>query len=606
MTKKKIIRIVVIALIIVAILLLVWFLFIYPRVVFRENESKLAAAGERYYQINRSYLPSEKGRVVSVSLNTLVKQEYLDGLYTAYGKLCDLNESNVKVVNDGEDNKYYTYLKCGNMESDVDHEGPVITLKGETKETVSRGSIYEDPGIESVVDDTDGKIDISKVSVKGEVDTANVGNYEITYTVNDSLNNKTTVTRTVVVEERLSSIVKEATKDTNNYYKGFRDDNYIMFNNMLFRIVKINDNDTIMAVSEESLASVDYTNDGRFANSSLDKWLNDYFYNLLEDKYKDLIVSTKWCDDVVNKDDYMTTECTRTSAKRNIGIMSIQDYNNTLQDGNSFYDSRALSWFSNIGEDNNPWTFTSMYDYPLKTEPMNQEYLFNVRPTITLKKNTKVLSGDGSSGNPYILVENNTARKNSDLNKRQIGEYITYEGYTYRISNLNNNGTTEVIMTGVIKNGDNELNIGYNNGSGKKVYNSKQEGNIGYQVINDLTKYISTDLFEKTKVEVPIYSGRVTYQGKKNIKEYNDIISIPSTFDIFSAKGLNSGNGGYWLIDSSNEENIKTMVYPIGTVSYTPITDDTTAGVKVKATFKKDVIITDGSGTLSDPYEVRD
>ena len=606
MTKKKIIRIVVIALIIVAILLLVWFLFIYPRVVFRENESKLAAAGERYYQINRSYLPSEKGRVVSVSLNTLVKQEYLDGLYTAYGKLCDLNESNVKVVNDGEDNKYYTYLKCGNMESNVDHEGPVITLKGETKETVSRGSTYEDPGIESVVDDTDGKIDISKVSVKGEVDTANVGNYEITYTVNDSLNNKTTVTRTVVVEERLSSIVKEATKDTNNYYKGFREDNYIMFNNMLFRIVKINDNDTIMAVSEESLASVDYTNDGRFANSSLDKWLNDYFYNLLEDKYKDLIVSTKWCDDVVNKDDYMTTECTRTSAKRNIGIMSIQDYNNTLQDGNSFYDSRALSWFSNIGEDNNPWTFTSMYDYPLKTEPMNQEYLFNVRPTITLKKNTKVISGDGSSGNPYILVENNTARKNSDLNKRQIGEYITYEGYTYRISNLNNNGTTEVIMTGVIKNGDNELNIGYNNGSGKKVYNSKQEGNIGYQVINDLTKYISTDLFEKTKVEVPIYSGRVTYQGKKNIKEYNDIISIPSTFDIFSAKGLNSGNGGYWLIDSSNEENIKTMVYPIGTVSYTPITDDTTAGVKVKATFKKDVIITDGSGTLSDPYEVRD
>ena len=606
MTKKKIIRIVVIALIIIAILLLVWYLFIYPRVVFRENESKLAAAGERYYQINRSYLPSEKGRVVSVSLNTLVKQEYLDGLYTAYGKLCDLNESNVKVVNDGKDNKYYTYLKCGDMESDVDHEGPVITLKGKMEETVSRGSTYEDPGIESVVDDTDGKIDISKVTVKGEVNTANVGAYEITYTVADSLNNKTTVTRTVNVEERLSSIVKEATKDTNNYYKGYRDDNYIMFNNMLFRIVKINDNDTIMAVSEEPLASVDYTNNGRFANSSLDKWLNDYFYNLLEDKYKDLIVATKWCDDVVNKDNYMTTECTRTSAKRNIGIMSIQDYNNTLQDGNSFYDSRALMWFSNIGEDNNPWTLTSMYDYPLKTEPMNQEYLFNVRPTITLKKNTKVLSGNGSSGNPYILVENKTAKKNSNLNERQIGEYITYKGYTYRISNLNKNGTTEVIMTGVIKNGDNELNIGYNNGSGKKVYNSKQKGNIGYQIINDLTKYISTDLFEKTKVEVPIYSGRVTYQGKKNIKEYNDIISIPSTFDIFSAKGLNSSNNGYWLIDSSNEENIKTMVYPIGTVSYTPITDDTMAAVKVKAVFKKDVIITDGNGTLSDPYEVRD
>lgn len=606
MTKKKIIRIVVIALIIIAVLLLVWFLFLYPRKVFKENESNLATAGERYFQINKSYLPSEKGRVVSVSLNTLVKQEYLDGLYSAYGKLCDLNESNVKAVNDGDNHTYYTYLKCGNMESNVDHKGPVITLKGKMKETVSRGSTYEDPGIESVVDDTDGKLKTSSVTVKGSVDTSKVGTYEITYTATDSLNNKNTVTRTVNVEERLSSIVKEDTKDTNNYYKGYRDDNYIMFNNMLFRIVKIKDDETIMAVSEEPLANVDYTNDGRFANSSLDKWLNDYFYNLLEDKYKDLIVSTKWCDDVVKNDDYMTTECTRTSAKRNIGIMSIQDYNNTLQDGNSFYDSRALSWFANFGEDNKPWTITSMYAYPMKTEPMNQEYLFNVRPTITLKKNTKVLSGDGSSGNPYILVENNSARKNSSLNDRQIGEYITYKGYTYRISNLNSNGTTEVIMTGVIKNGDNELNIGYNNGSGKKVYNSKQKGNIGYQVINDLTKYISTDLFTKTKVEVPIYSGRVTYQGKKNIKEYNDIISIPSTFDIFSAKGLNSSNSGYWLIDSSNEENIKTMVYPIGTVSYTPITDDTKAGVKAKATFKKDVIITDGSGTLSDPYEVSD
>ena len=372
--KKKIIRIAVIVLIIVVVVLLVWFLYFYPRQVFRNNEKLLSEAGERYYEINSTRLPQEEGRVVSVTLDTLVKQDYLDGLYTAYGnKLCDLKESNVKAVIRNGDYQYYTYLKCGNFESDVDHEGPEITLNGDTTVRLNRGEEYVEAGVKSVRDNTDGEMSVDSVKIRGEVNVNQVGTYEITYTATDSLSNENTVTRKVIVEESLSNVVKSATKDSNNYYKGEAENNYVMFNNMVFRIVKVNDNDTVTIASDELLANVDYTNDGRFADSSLDSWLNDYFYNLLEDKFKDLIVSSKWCDDVISNDNYMTTECSRTSAKRNVGILSIQDYNNTLQDDVSFLDFSGIVWYANLGEDNNPWTVTSILAYPLKSVNPFQE-----------------------------------------------------------------------------------------------------------------------------------------------------------------------------------------------------------------------------------------
>ena len=605
MNKKKIIRIVVVVLVVLLVLAILYFAFYYPNKVFKDNEKKFIAAGERYYQINKNYLPNQEGRVLTVNLGTLIKEDYLDDIYIPYSKkVCDLNESTVKAIKKDGEFQYYTYLKCGNYESSTDHEGPVITLNGDSTINLNKGDGYKEPGVKSVVDDTDGNLNVDDVTIKGEVDTNTVGTYEITYSASDSLNNKSEVTRKVVVEESFSNVVKDATSSTNGYYKGDASNNYVMFNNMTFRIVKINSNDTVTIASDEVLANVDYTNDGRFADSSLDSWLNDYFYNLLESKYKKLITSSKWCDDVLNADNYVATECSRSSAKRNVGILSIQDYNNTLADDISFLDFGGIVWYANLDSNNNPWTMTDLYDYPLKSEPMNQEYLFNVRPAVTLKKNTKVLSGDGSEADPYILVENDSARRNTLINERQIGEYINYSGYTWRIAGINDD-TTEIIMTGVVTNDDVELQIGYNN-SGAKVYNPNKKGNIGYQVINEMTKYVSTDLFTKTKVEVPIYNNKVTYKGKKGTKTYNNIVTIPSVFDIFTAKGDNSSDGGYWYIDSSKEDGVKTVMYPAGTVTYTTVTDDRTEGVKIKAYLKSDVFITDGDGSLEHPYTISD
>ena len=603
--KNKIIKIVIVVVVIIVLVLLLWFLYFYPNKVFRENERLLEEAGKRYYEINSTRLPNEEGRVISVTLDTLIKQDYLDGLYEAYGnKLCDLNESNVKAVNKDGDYTYYTYLKCGKRESSVDHEGPVITLNGSKNMTVSRGDKFNDPGVKSVVDNVDGNMDKSSVSIKGEVDTSKVGVYEITYTISDSLANKTEVTRKVSVEESLASTVKSNTE--NGYYVGNVDNNYIYFNNMLFRIVRVNDDNSVLIVSNDALANVDYTNDGRFTDSALDKWLNDYFYNLLEPSYQDLIKSSSWCDDVISSDNITTTECSRQTDKRKVGILSLQDYNLSYDGVSSYLDKSNFSWYANLAEDNKAWAITSTDSYPNTIYSSESTNLLNVVPALNLKASTTILEGDGTYTDPYVVVKRDTARRSSELNKRQVGEYVSYSGYLFRISNILDDGTTEVIMDSVLKSNNRQIDIGYTNGNKQKVYNPNQEGNIGYKIKNDMTRYINTDLFVSKNISVPIYNKNITYQGKKDTKEYKLLITIPSTFDIFSARSSTANDSGYWLRDSSKQDNTKAVVRSLGTLTYSNASDNLQAGVKVLAYFDKDVIIESGKGTYLDPYTLID
>ncbi len=74
---------------------------------------------------------------------------------------------------------------------------PQLTLLGGDKISVEPGVAYEDPGF-IAVDNLDGDIS-DKVTVSGHVDPFVPGDYEITYTIEDSFHNTATATRTVTV-----------------------------------------------------------------------------------------------------------------------------------------------------------------------------------------------------------------------------------------------------------------------------------------------------------------------------------------------------------------------------------------------------------------------
>ena len=87
-----------------------------------------------------------------------------------------------------------------------DVTAPVITLIGENTIILKQGETYQEQGYYAI-DDVDGDI-TKKVSVKNEVNTSQIGEYRIIYSVVDTMNNATSLVRKVVVipnEENVGS-----------------------------------------------------------------------------------------------------------------------------------------------------------------------------------------------------------------------------------------------------------------------------------------------------------------------------------------------------------------------------------------------------------------
>lgn len=83
-----------------------------------------------------------------------------------------------------------------------DETKPTISLKGFDTMYVTKGSKYTDKGF-TATDNCDKNI-TNKVKATGNVDTSKVGNYQIKYTVSDTVGNETTTFRNVKVYEKKS------------------------------------------------------------------------------------------------------------------------------------------------------------------------------------------------------------------------------------------------------------------------------------------------------------------------------------------------------------------------------------------------------------------
>lgn len=81
----------------------------------------------------------------------------------------------------------------------ADTTPPVISLTGGNV-TITQGDTWSEPGYEAI-DNADGDISVSGVTISGTVDTSTVGTYVLTYTATDASGNQASTTRTVTVTE---------------------------------------------------------------------------------------------------------------------------------------------------------------------------------------------------------------------------------------------------------------------------------------------------------------------------------------------------------------------------------------------------------------------
>ncbi|MBQ3306759.1 MAG: DUF5011 domain-containing protein [Bacilli bacterium] len=592
-------------LVLVIVGIFVWFLVLSPMITFQRNEKIMEDAARRYFELNSDELPTGE-RVKTLSLSVLFKKSYIKQDFYApiSNKACSVENSWVKVKQENGKYRYYVYLDCGTFTSNVDHKGPVIKLNGKEEMSVNIGEEFTDPGVDSVVDEHDGVMDASNVTVKGEVDTSKVGTYEINYSASDNFNNKSTVTRVVKVVKVLSSVIsKELNGETN--FKGNPTNNYIRLSNMYFRVLGLDENNNIIMVAEEDAANVSY--------DKLEKWLDEVYIPHFTKKAQKLLVKTKYCNMAVPENEIdSVSQCTEYTDQRYAYVPSVLDINSTQLDNNNFLKPVTISWTANNKDDKEAYVIRNVFfgnEYGKNYITVNSTYNYGVRPKLVMKGDALVTDGDGTHDNPFVFGETKPAKGGTLLNKRFTGEYITINGFEWRIIETLPDGTTKVISDDTLGT-DNERPTTYSNPEKSTiVYDPEDKESYAYFIKNKSSKFIDTKLLIKHEVEIPVYKNEIRYKEETKIKTYKLKVSPPNMFDMFSAQS-NTREGkkshSYWLSNTSNsKDRIAGVISDIGVVLNEPIQKYGMYGIRAVGYVKSDTVITSGKGTNLSPYKLK-
>lgn len=386
----------------------------------------------------------------------------------------------------------------------------------------------------------------------------------------------------IVYSELLAEQVKERkTKyeaiptliNEDNIYRFANDakNNYVKFMGYIWRIVKVNEDNTITMVTENNITSLAYYSDN-FDESQIIKWLND---NSLDKNY---MTTTYSCLDSFNSIDNIS--CQKTN-NYDVTLLSVEDYTKAGAT-NSYLNNGEYFWTTNNYQDEY-WYVSNEGKLGLND---NTE-VYGIRPVITLNSDTKVLSGNGTIDNPYEIIEH----KPQTLKDIYVGEYLTLNDTLWRVVAKNNNNI-KLVSEDYIKDENGILETFYSD------YNN--EADSDYE--NSLLYYLNNTYYDNFKEKELITKGTFYTGGIENdyqtiyestIETYVGLLSIAEPFvydfgNVFTLSKDINNDLGIFVID----ENKKLFEDTVDSLHY----------VRPAIHIKNDVNIINGDGTYLSPY----
>ena len=248
---------------------------------------------------------------------------------------------------------------------------------------------------------------------------------------------------------------EQTTALTDYRYIGSNPNNYVTFNNETWRIIGVfsvddgtgNVEERLKLIRDESIGNMawDDNNTNDWPNATLNTNLNsgDYWTNNLSEDAKNMIGYAVWylggTSNYRSSTDGLTSHWysyergttvysgRSTSWTGKVGLMYPSDYGyatsgGTTTDRNACLNKELYSWDSSDFSDckNNDWIFNSADQWTITPRDSYSNDVFilsssgwldgnittvanGVRPVVFLKSSIKIVDGDGSSSNPYIL-----------------------------------------------------------------------------------------------------------------------------------------------------------------------------------------------------------
>ena len=365
-------------------------------------------------------------------------------------------------------------------------------------------------------------------------------------------------------------------QDTDGYYfKGNALNNYVKFGNRLFRIIRINNDNTVRVVSDDIVSSFMWGEDNNYVNSNLDKWL---------DKKEDVNGSGIYYDTIPYVEDYLE-KTTYTipvfdgksvvNGKKELSsyvtTLSIKDYS-TANGKNSYLNIGKYFWLVGTDEEDNNLYVSE--DGSLLDGSLYETY--GIRPVFTFKKNTPITGGIGTKDDPYVI--------NQGDKTNMINETIKINNDIWRVHYDKDNIVKATLYKYV---GGSFI---YSDESSE--FNLLDRGSAAEYLNNS---FLSSLPYNNNLQDMTIYTGEVsgdTSLDFTNIYNNNTIAKI-GLLNMFDYHIL--GVDDYYL--SNTTSNRGTMVYvyhDYGILEEVQITEP--KAMIVTASFKKDDLIKSNDG----------
>lgn len=373
-------------------------------------------------------------------------------------------------------------------------------------------------------------------------------------------------------------------------YIGKVEDNYLEYSGILFRIVGIDKDNNIKAISDSNLTLMYSGLEKGFDKSYVYKWLNKsdekysgIFENNMDstDKY---LTNTYLCDDVVS--DLKNINCEKNNNALKITLLSLYDYASAggkesyLNNGESYY-------LSTIDDKNNNYFINTTGDVGLNKISSK---IYGVRPVITIKNDVALMHGDGSKTSPYAVIEKSISK----LSDVYVSKYINYSGNTYRVISTGEN--VKIALSDNIKDGDKYL---------EKIFGGKN--NIYSTTKKTIGEYLNNTYYKSIKNNDLIVKS--SYGIGSNTLDNLDYTAVYSKTNTFNIGMLTLGD--MFISDTKNVLTMNrgiesSMIINVINKDGNVFGDLIASKYEVRPTMylKGNINIVSGDGSIDSPYEL--
>jgi len=333
--------------------------------------------------------------------------------------------------------------------------------------------------------------------------------------------------------------------DSNGYfYKGAVDNNYVLFANRLFRIIRIQEDNTVRLVLDTYAGVFPWGDPIAYRDSNVYYWLNHtdwdasgYYYDTLP-SVEEFLVKTEYQINTLEDGQIRSGE---EKYQDYISLLDIHDY--VMANGMlSYLNNGKMFFLLGLGQDGR-----NMYvdeDGSIQTCDSTEGY--GVRPVITLKANTIITGGDGTKTNPFVIYQGDKVN--------YVGTYVKLGEDIWQVF-YQKDSILKLSLNGYLYENGQEKLISYSQNN--SIYDIMKRGNIG-NYLNYV--YLPSLSYQNVLLPFASYTGEISDdQGYQYSNIYsNQVVSHVGLLNVFDPI-FNDTLTDYYHVNTTS---------PIGSMEY--------------------------------------